>query len=149
MALTATQPMPVIQVITTSLTSPKLTFVLDTPYVGPFFLKTIIVTRTAVPTPNVMVPGASSTSGGKLYLYVDAATMTDLHALGNPPYNLVLSYDTVTSDVVQLDVIRDVASKSQDLVDALVIALQQIFPDSAKALLVEGEKRRRNHPSAE
>jgi len=152
MALTSTQPLPVKQVIYTSGTSPKLTFILATPYVAPLFIGAIVITRTTTGHfSSSITPGIDATHGGKLFLYVDATTFADLRSQAVVPFKVVLSYDAVTNDVVQIDVIRDVTAVSQDVVDALAAALQQILPNQAPAALqVEGENHRRpRHPSAE
>jgi len=108
MALTLTSPLPVKQVISTSPTSPKLTFILATPLVAPLFLGAIVITRTTTDgISSSMTPGTDATHGGKLLLDVDATTFATLLARGILPFKVVLSYETLTNDVEQIDVLRD------------------------------------------
>lgn len=151
MPLTSTPPMPVSKVISTGSSSAKLTFILSPPYQSPLFIATIIITQSSGEHfSSSLTPGIDKQHGGKLYLYVDAATFAVLQCQAVVPFKVVLSYDTTTDEVVQIDVVRDVAAVNQDLIAAMAAALRQAMPnEGAQALLAEGEGPRRSHPSAE
>jgi len=155
MSLSSTPPLSVSKVITTASivggTVSKLTLILPAPYQAPLFLAVVIISQSTTGRfSSSLTPGTNATHGGKLYLYVDAATFAVLLAQGVVPFKVVLSYDTNTNDVVQIELVRDVAAVNQDLVAALVIALQQALPNGERqAMLAEGEAPRRSHPSAE
>src|SRR5882724_4273482 len=152
MALTSTPPLPVKQVIYTSGTSPKLTFIMATPYLAPLFIGTIVITRTTTGHfSSSLTAGTGPTHGGKLLLYVDATTFADIRSQAVVPFSVVLGYDDVTDDVIQIEILRTLAAASQDLADALVAALQQILPNPVPPPAPPGqsESLRRPHPSAE
>jgi hypothetical protein len=129
MALISTQALPVKQVIFTSSGSGKLTFILNTPYLASLFLGTIVLTRvTSGPAiSGTIIRGTDATHGGKALLYVDATTFDSAHGQVLP-FKIVLGYDDVTFDVVQLDFIHDVAHASQASVDAVLEAVQALLP---------------------
>jgi hypothetical protein len=149
MAFISTQPLPVSRVIYTSSSSGKLTFILTKP-LAPLFIGTIVITRTTSGALSSSVtPGADAAHPGKVLLYVDESTFADLRAQAVVPFKVTLSYDDVTLDVVQLELVRDVAAVSQDLVDALVVALRQVLPNSPGPALLADSESRRVYPSAE
>lgn len=155
MSLSPTPALPVSKVITTASildgSVTKLTLVFSPLYLAPLFLGAIIISQSTTGRfSSSLSPGPDAKHGGKLYLYVDAATFAILQAQAVVPFKIVLSYDVNTSDVVQLDIVRDVAAVNQDLVAAMVIALQQALPNAAgQALVADGEGPRHSHPSAE
>jgi hypothetical protein len=108
MSLTSTSPLPVKQVISTSPTSPLLTFVLATPLVAPLFLGSIVITRTTTDhLSSSMTPGTDATHPGQLFLDVDATTFSNLRTQAVLPFKVVLSYDTLTNKVTEIDIFRD------------------------------------------
>ncbi len=108
MSLTSTPPLPVKQVIYTSSSGGKLTFILATPYLEQFFLGSVVITRaTSGYTSGKIDRGADATHGGKASVYVSQPIFADLHAQAIVPFKVVLSYDTVTNDVVDVDIIRE------------------------------------------
>jgi hypothetical protein len=144
MALTATQPLPVKQVIYTSSGGGKLTFILATPYLASLYLGSIVITRTTSGhISGTITPGADATHGGKALIYVDATTFADARSQAIVPFKVVLSYDTSSYDIVHFDILRDVAAVSRDLLEALMLSPQHV----EQTLLVD--ESRRPHASAE
>ena len=98
LAIVTTPLMPVRQVINTSSSSGKLTFIL-TP-ASPLFIGTIVLTKvtSATPISGTLVRGVDATHPSKILLYVNGATFDAArsHVL---PFKVDLGYDDVTLDV--------------------------------------------------
>jgi hypothetical protein len=105
-ATVVTQPLPVSSIISTYVNSGMLTFVMASPYVPPLHVATIVITRKASgPTSGTIIPGADTTHGGSVLVSVDPATFTALRAQAMLPFRVVVSYDTLTNKVVQLEIV--------------------------------------------
>jgi len=127
MSANTTPPLPVKQVIYTSGSSPMLTFILATPYLSELFLGGIVITRTSTGTAtDIIVPGTDQAHGGKVSMFVDPTTFADLRAQAIVPFKVVLTYDLSVSDVLRIDIIRNVAALSQDMAEALLAAVQDL-----------------------
>jgi hypothetical protein len=108
MALLSTQALPVTQIITTYVGSGMLTFTMSTPYLAPFHVATIVITRRASGTTSgTIIQGTDTTHGGSVLVSVDTATFTSLRSQAKLPFSVVLNYDTVTNKVVRLDIHPD------------------------------------------
>lgn len=149
MSFTVTQPMSVTKVITTSIYSNKLTFLVKP--VSPLFVNSIVITRSADGQFSSDInAGADAAHPGKVQIYLNDSSFTSLHAQAVLPFKVILTYDDLTLDVIQLELVRELAAVSDDLVASLVIALQQVLPNlpngPAPALLAERENGRVNPP---
>ena len=127
MALTSSSALTVFKTISSSTTSTKLTFLL-TP-VSHLFIGTIVLTRvnSATAISGTMVRGVDATHPSKILLNANGPTFDACHAQVLP-FKVVIGYDDVTLDIVQLDFIHDQAFASQASVDAVLDAVQALIP---------------------
>jgi hypothetical protein len=123
-ATVTTQPLPVSRVSYPNNYGNRLTFVLPQPFLGPLFLNSIVITRVDdTEVGSSITRGASSTQGGTVLIYVNAANFDALVSQRALPFKVIPSYDDVTLKMVQLELVRDAAHVTPTLVQRLVITL--------------------------
>ena len=124
MALTSTSALSVNQVISPSTTGSKVTFMLAP--VAPLWIGSVAITNS--PTGHFSGNLTAGTDAikhtGKVAIYVDAAAFADIRAHAVMPFQVIVSYNTNTFEVVELELVRDLTVLSRTLADAVAAAIK-------------------------
>jgi hypothetical protein len=148
MALIVTQALPVSRVFYSLNYSNKLSLLLSQPLLGPLFIQTIEFTCVADNQVASSITAGNAARGGKVLLYVNAANFDPLVEQRVLPFKVVLSYDDLTLKVVKLELVREVAAVTANLVQRLVVnVVPSVLPESV--ILAEGDGTGDAHPPAE
>lgn len=93
---------------TTVLNGIRLTFYLPQPYIAPLCLGMIIITKkTSGPALVGSVAPGDSTRFGRVYLDMNEEAFNNTQTQAVIPFKVIISYDSLTLEVFQMEIIRD------------------------------------------
>lgn len=94
------------------------------------YIGSISISRGPVPISGTIFQG-SPTRAGRVLVSVDATTFSELYAQAVMPCRVSLSYDSLSFEILQIEILRGISTAALELPNQLVGATHETFPQVA------------------